>query len=53
MDINEVLLPGVGLRHEFATAAGVQVGIIAERSGDFEFVVYPRLTRMSPNLCCG
>ncbi|MGH4011870.1 MAG: cation:proton antiporter regulatory subunit [Pseudonocardiaceae bacterium] len=57
MDVNEVLLPGVGLRYEFTTAAGVRVGIIAERSGGFEFVTYPpadpdesqpllRLTRM-------
>lgn len=41
MDVNEVLLPGVGLRYEFTTERGVRIGIIAERSGDFEFVTYP------------
>lgn len=40
MDVNEVLLPGVGLRYEFTTERGVRIGIIAERSGDFEFVTY-------------
>ncbi|CAL9468223.1 Ammonium_H(+) antiporter subunit AmhM [Actinosynnema sp. ALI-1.44] len=40
MDVNEVLLPGVGLRYEFTNAEGQRVGIIARRSGGFEVVAY-------------
>jgi TrkA domain protein len=40
MEINEVLLPGIGLRYEFVTRAGVGVGLVALRSGDFELVQY-------------
>ncbi|XVV01249.1 cation:proton antiporter regulatory subunit [Actinosynnema sp. CA-248983] len=40
MDVNEVLLPGVGLRYEFTNADGQRVGIIARRSGGFEVVAY-------------
>jgi TrkA domain protein len=40
MEVKEVLLPGVGLRYEFDNADGNRVGVIARRSGDFEFVVY-------------
>jgi TrkA domain protein len=42
MEVIEVLLPGVGLRYEFATAAGARVGVIARRDGDFELVRYDR-----------
>lgn len=41
MDVNEVLLPGVGLRYEFTNADGDRIGIVARRSGDFEVVGYP------------
>ncbi|GGZ20431.1 cation:proton antiporter regulatory subunit [Streptomyces poonensis] len=41
MDINEVLLPGVGLRYEFVNHEGDRIGVVAQRSGDFEVVVYP------------
>ncbi|MFF5332098.1 cation:proton antiporter regulatory subunit [Streptomyces rubradiris] len=41
MDVNEVLLPGVGLRYEFVNHEGDRIGVIAQRSGDFEVVVYP------------
>jgi TrkA domain protein len=41
MDVNEVLLPGVGLRYEFVNHEGDRIGVIAQRSGDFELVVYP------------
>ncbi|WP_309112676.1 cation:proton antiporter regulatory subunit [Saccharothrix sp.] len=41
MDVNEVLLPGVGLRYEFTNAEGQRIGIIARRSGGFEVVAYP------------
>lgn len=40
MDVNEVLLPGVGLRYEFTNHDGERIGIVARRTGDFELVVY-------------
>ena len=40
MDVTEVKLPGVGLRYEFDLAHGDRIGIVARRSGDFEFVLY-------------
>ncbi|MEU9735924.1 cation:proton antiporter regulatory subunit [Streptomyces sp. NPDC048002] len=40
VDINEVLLPGVGLRYEFVNRDGDRIGVVARRSGDFEVVVY-------------
>ncbi|MBC6463866.1 cation:proton antiporter regulatory subunit [Actinomadura sp. HBU206391] len=40
MDVNEVLLPGVGLRYEFINHEGDRIGVIAERTGEFELVVY-------------
>jgi TrkA domain protein len=41
MDVNEVLLPGVGLRYEFVNHEGDRIGVVAQRTGDFELVVYP------------
>lgn len=38
MDVNEVLLPGVGLRYDFTTADGDHVGIVAARNGSFEIL---------------
>jgi TrkA domain protein len=40
MDVTEVKLPGVGLRYEFDLAQGDRIGVVARRSGDFEFVLY-------------
>lgn len=40
MDVNEVLLPGVGLLYEFVNLEGDKVGVVARRSGDFELAVY-------------
>ncbi|MCC9704067.1 cation:proton antiporter regulatory subunit [Streptomyces griseoincarnatus] len=40
VDVNEVLLPGVGLRYEFVNRDGDRIGVVARRSGDFEVVVY-------------
>lgn len=40
MDVNEVLLPGVGLRYEFTNADGDRIGVVARRTGEFEVVVY-------------
>lgn len=42
MDVNEVLLPGVGLRYEFTNQDGERIGLIARRTGDFELIVYSR-----------
>ncbi len=40
MDVNEVLLPGVGLRYEFDNTDGDRIGVVAKRAGDFEVVLY-------------
>ncbi|MEV0965012.1 cation:proton antiporter regulatory subunit [Streptomyces sp. NPDC049910] len=40
MDVNEVLLPGVGMRYEFANREGDRMCVVARRSGDFELMVY-------------
>ncbi|MBB3724526.1 cation:proton antiporter regulatory subunit [Nonomuraea dietziae] len=40
MDVNEVLLPGVGLRYEFTNQDGDRIGVVARRTGEFELVVY-------------
>ena len=40
MDVNEVLLPGVGVRYEFPDSDGNLVGVVARRDGGFEVVVY-------------
>lgn len=40
MDVNETLLPGVGLRYEFDNSDGDRIGVIAHRKGDFEILVY-------------
>lgn len=42
MEVNEVLLPGVGVRYEFDNRDGDRIGVIARRSGEFEIVVYDR-----------
>ncbi|MEV4061088.1 cation:proton antiporter regulatory subunit [Nonomuraea dietziae] len=40
MDVHEVLLPGVGLRYEFTNHDGERIGVVAQRSGDFEIMIY-------------
>ena len=40
VEINEVLLPGVGLRYEFTNHEGDRIGVIARRTGEFEIVIY-------------
>jgi len=40
VDVNETLLPGVGLRYEFDNSDGDRIGVIAHRKGDFEILVY-------------
>ena len=39
-DVNEVPLPGVGVRHEFTTSAGQRVAVISHRSGRREVLLY-------------
>jgi TrkA domain protein len=39
-EVEETRLPGVGVRHDFATGSGRRVGIIAHRSGDRELLIY-------------
>ena len=36
VDVNETLLPGVGLRYEFTNSDRDRISVIAHRSGDFE-----------------
>lgn len=38
--VEETLLPGIGLRHDFETAAGRRVGVVSHRDGRRELVVY-------------
>ncbi len=42
MDIQETTLPGVGLRHEFTTRAGRQLGVVTHRTGRRDLLVYDR-----------
>jgi TrkA domain protein len=42
MDIQETALPGVGLRHDFTTRAGRQLGVVTHRTGRRDLVVYDR-----------
>jgi TrkA domain protein len=39
-EIHETALPGVGVRHDFATRAGERVGVVAHRRGRRELLVY-------------
>jgi TrkA domain protein len=42
MDIHETTLPGVGLRHDFTTRTGRQLGVITHRTGRRDLIVYDR-----------
>ncbi|HTE71294.1 MAG TPA: cation:proton antiporter regulatory subunit [Actinomycetes bacterium] len=42
MEIRETTLPGVGLRHDFATRSGCQLGVISHRTGRRDLIVYNR-----------
>ena len=39
-EVHEVLLPGLGVRHEFDTAEGTRVGVLTHRGGRRELLVY-------------
>jgi TrkA domain protein len=42
MESRETTLPGVGLRHDFATRSGRQLGVISHRTGRRDLIVYNR-----------
>ena len=42
VDIQETQLPGVGLRHDFTTRAGRQLGVVTHRTGRRDLLVYDR-----------
>ena len=48
MEISETMLPGIGMRYEFQTAAGRRVGLVARRDGIAELVVYDTV---DPDIC--
>lgn len=41
-EVQETLLPGVGVRHEFTTIGGERVALLTHRSGRREVAVYDR-----------
>jgi TrkA domain protein len=41
-EVTETTLPGVGVRHEYTTARGERIGVLAHRSGWREVVRYDR-----------
>lgn len=40
--VNEVRLPGIGIRYEFVTEEGARVGVIHHRTGERELVLYEK-----------
>jgi TrkA domain protein len=42
MEIQETALPGVGLRHDFTTRSGRQLGVVSHHSGRRDLVLYDR-----------
>jgi TrkA domain protein len=42
MEIHETTLPGVGLRHDFTTRSGRQLGVVSHRTGHRDLIVYNR-----------
>lgn len=53
-EVSETELPGVGVRHDFTTAGGDRLGVLAHRTGRRELLVYderdPDACRVSVNL---
>ena len=48
VEINETILPGVGVRFEFTTDAGERVGVLVHRGGRREVMVYDEV---DPDTC--
>jgi TrkA domain protein len=44
-EVSETPLPGVGVRHEFVTAAGERLAVVTHRTGRRELAVYDRPDR--------
>ena len=42
VELEETMLPGVGVRYELATASGQVLGIVVQREGGAEIAVYDR-----------
>jgi TrkA domain protein len=42
IEVEEVPLPGIGLRHDFLTRHGRRVGVVSHRAGRRDLVVYDR-----------
>lgn len=40
MDVEQTVLPGIGLRHEFTTRAGRRIGVVSHRTGRRDLVIY-------------
>ncbi len=40
MDVNETLLPGVGIRYDFVTATGDRMGLVTHRDGHVDVLAY-------------
>jgi TrkA domain protein len=40
--VNEVTLPGIGVRYDFTTEEGFRLGVIHHRTGERELVLYER-----------
>ncbi|HLM28288.1 MAG TPA: cation:proton antiporter regulatory subunit [Acidimicrobiales bacterium] len=47
-EVTETPLPGVGVRHEFTTAAGERLAVLSHRTGRREIAVYDRA---DPDAC--
>jgi TrkA domain protein len=47
-EVTETQLPGVGVRHEFSTAAGERLAVLSHRTGRREIAVYDRV---DPDAC--
>lgn len=43
MEVEEVKLPGLGLRHDFACLNGRRVGVVSLKNGDRQLIVYDEL----------
>ena len=48
MDVNETPLPGVGLRYDFTTRSGREIGVVSHRAGRRDLVIYDR---KDPDTC--
>jgi TrkA domain protein len=47
-NVQETSLPGVGVRHEFATKGGERVGVLNHRTGNRDLLLY---SRNDPDAC--